>query len=232
MTERYEQGNVLIDTLPLLDREHVSRYLGVSAVEVPDCVIAHGSRFGDVLFPIDAVFSVTAELRQGDAYEVAATGRQGLIGAELALGFHTAPRSVMTQVEGRTASMPGEAFSRCVHDSEALARAVHRHLLRRLFVAEQFIACNFAHDVTQRCARWVLMLHDEIGRDEFALRHEFLGMMLGLRPRAAAQAAEVLTAMGVVRYSGEALAVLDRDALLETACECYEAQRRFAPAAR
>ncbi|MEA2720762.1 MAG: hypothetical protein QOJ39_2626, partial [Candidatus Eremiobacteraeota bacterium] len=57
-SERYELGNVLIDTLPLLDRERVVRHLEVFDAEVPDCIIAHGGRYDVVLFPIDAVFSI------------------------------------------------------------------------------------------------------------------------------------------------------------------------------
>jgi CRP-like cAMP-binding protein len=228
-TGRYENGNAVIDALPALDRERIVPHLDVFMADVPECVVSHGQEFDDVLFPIDAVFSVTAELRLGHVYEVAATGRLGIVGAELALGVKTAPRSVMAQIEGRSARMSREAFTRCVEDSAALTRAVHQHLIRRLFVAEQFIACNFAHDTTQRCARWVLMLRDEIGRDEFLLRHEFLGMMLGLAPAAAAQAAEPLRGMAVLRYDDEVITILDGDGLLDAACECYEAQRRFAP---
>jgi CRP-like cAMP-binding protein len=184
-----------------------------------------------VLFPIDAVYSVTAELRLGNVYEVAVIGRQGLVGAELALGVESAPRSVMTQFEGRAARMRGDAFAEYVESSRALARAVQRHLLRRLYIAEQFVACNFAHAVTERCARWILMLRDELGREDFGLRGEFLGMMLGMQPSAAVAALTPLEQMNLVRYDGERLALLDHDGLLDVTCECYEAQRRYAPTA-
>ncbi|MEA2721446.1 MAG: hypothetical protein QOJ39_3310 [Candidatus Eremiobacteraeota bacterium] len=230
-TERYERGNLLIDALPAPDRARVIERLEVFRPDVPECVVSHGHEFEDVLFPIDAIFSITAELRLGHVYEVAAIGRQGVIGAELVLGVASAPRSIMSQVEGRSARMRRDAFDACVNDSVALARAVHRHLMRRLFIAEQFIACNFAHDVTQRCARWLLMLADELGRNEFVLRKEFLGMMLGLPAEAAGAAAATLDRMDLIRYADERVALGDVDALLDVTCECYEEQRRFAPVA-
>jgi len=78
-TERYQGGNLLIDGLPAPDRDRVTASLEVFQAEVPECIVSHGQEFEDVLFPIDAIFSVTAELRLGHVYEVAAIGRQGVI---------------------------------------------------------------------------------------------------------------------------------------------------------
>ncbi|MDB5027912.1 MAG: Crp/Fnr family transcriptional regulator, partial [Candidatus Eremiobacteraeota bacterium] len=86
------------------------------------------------------------------------------------------------------------------------------------------------HSVSERCARWILMLTDELGREEFELRHEFLGMMLGLPAGEVQAATQDVSAAGAIRYAGERLTVLDRDALLDLTCECYEAQLRYWPA--
>lgn len=64
----------------------------------------------------------------------------------------------VAQIDGRAARMSRSAFLACIDESRALSRAVQRYLVRRLYTAEQFVACNFAHDTTQRCARWILML--------------------------------------------------------------------------
>jgi CRP-like cAMP-binding protein len=219
----------LVDSLPAAERALVASHLEVFEADVPACVLVRDAPIKDVLFPIDAVFSTTADLRLGNAYEVAATGRQGLIGAELVVGVERAPRSVMAQIEGRAARMSRSAFLQCINESRALSTAVQRYLVRRLYTAEQFVACNFAHDTTQRCARWILMLFDEVGREAFVLRAEFFGMMLGLPPPSAVAAAVPLNRLRAVRYENEELEVLDRDKLLPLACECYEEQRRFVP---
>ena len=228
---KYEEGNILIDTLPPEERARIVPSLTVFRAEPALCVVPKDRSIEDVLFPIDAVFSTTAELRLGNVYEVAATGRLGIVGAELALGVAAAPRSVMAQVEGRAARMSRETFLQCMNDGVAFARAVYGHILRRLFIAEQFIACNFAHSLTERCARWVLTLQDEAGRGEFELRTEFLGMMLGMKPNQVVPATQVLQDLGAIQYADENVKVLDEAALLEAACECYTAQRRFMPVA-
>jgi hypothetical protein len=42
-------------------------------------------------------------------------------------------------------------------------------------------ACNGRHLVEQRLARWLLMAHDRTDGGEFAMTHNFLSMMLGVR---------------------------------------------------
>jgi CRP-like cAMP-binding protein len=228
---KYEEGNVLIDTLPAEERARIVPSLKVFRAEAAFCVVPKDRSIQDVLFPIDAVFSTTAELGLGNAYEVAATGRLGVVGAELALGVAAAPRSVMAQVEGRAARMPRETFLQCMNEGVGFARAVYGHILRRLFIAEQFIACNFAHSVTERCARWVLTIQDETGRGEFQLRGEYLGMMLGMERNHVVPATQVLRKLGAIDYTDENVKILDSATLLEAACECYNAQRRFLPVA-
>ena len=225
----YTDGNSVIDTLPKAERERIVPHLSVFDVEAPDYVVASDGPFNQVLFPIGAIFSITATLEQGHTYEVAATGKQGLIGAELALGVAFAPRSILAQVEGQAAAMHPAEFLQCLAHSVTFTQAVHRHMVRRLFIAEQFVACNFAHTLTQRCARWILMLRDEAGRDEFGLRREFLGMMLGLERRDTEHATELLRSCGVIRYENEVVSVLQAESLAEFSCECYESQRRLQP---
>jgi len=229
LSAAYTSGNAVIDTLPKAERERIIPHLSVFDVEVPGYVVPHDAPFHEVLFPIGAIFSVTATLERGHTYEVAATGKEGLIGAELALGVAFAPRAVLAQVEGASAAMHPATFLQCLARSMTFTQAVHRHMVRRLFIAEQFVACNFAHTLTQRCARWILMLRDEAGRDEFGLRHEFLGMMLGLDRCEAEHATEMLRSCGAIRYTDEIVSVLQVEVLAEFSCECYESQRRLRP---
>ena len=44
----------------------------------------------------------------------------------------------------------------------------------------QSVVCNARHPLPGRLARWLLMYHDRLGRDEFELTHEFMASMLGV----------------------------------------------------
>ena len=47
--------------------------------------------------------------------------------------------------------------------------------------AMQIAACNKSHVLEARLARWLLMVRDRLGRNEFYLTQDFLARMLGVR---------------------------------------------------
>ena len=190
--------------------------------------ISRGEPITAAYFPVDTVFSVLVEFAGGDCYEADTIGREGLVGGELILGADVASRSVICQVGGRFAQMPLDAFQRCIADSPSFRDAVQRALLMQWYRAQQSIACNVAHTMPERCARWTLLTHDAIGRSEFPLRAEYLAMMLGVRTDVVAEPMRVLEAIGAIRFADGCVSVLSQDRLREAACECYAAPANYA----
>ncbi len=225
----YRDGNVFLDTLPAAEREALRDELAVFEIDAPDSIFARGASIEFVYFPIDSLFSVTAELRRystTEVYEVGMLGREGVVGAEVALGVPRSRRFVLTQVAGRAARLRADALVRRVRTSPALLGALHAYVLRRIYSAEQLVGCAFAHSDTQRCARWILTVRDKVGRSEFELRREFLAMMMGMEPKATEETTGGLQAAGIIRYDeAETIAILRPRRLLEAACECYEQLR-------
>jgi CRP-like cAMP-binding protein len=85
--------------------------------------------------------------------------------------------------------------------------------------------CNRVHSVDQRCARWLLMSQDRVGRDQFPLTHEFLARMLGVRRASVSQAAEGLQRAGLIEYRQGWIHIVDRARLEQQACEDYRLSR-------
>jgi CRP-like cAMP-binding protein len=219
--ERYESGNRLIDGLPAPDRAELISRLTMMTAEEASGGISRGERIGAAYFPIDAVFSVLVELSGGECYEADSVGREGVIGGELVLGAGVAARSVVCQVGGRFAQMSVDDFGRCVARVPSFAAAVHRALLMQWYRAQQTIACNFAHTLVQRCARWTLLTHDASGRLEFPLRAEYLAMMLGVQTHMVTEPMAVLQSIGAIRRGDETVSIASERRLREAACECY-----------
>ena len=69
------------------------------------------------------------------------------------------------------------------------------------------------------------MCHDRVEGDELELTQEFIAQMLGTRRSGVSEAAILLQAAGLIRYSRGHITVLDRDGLEGFACECYEVVR-------
>lgn len=90
-----------------------------------------------------------------------------------------------------------------------------------LTLLAQSAGCNRAHAVEARLARWLLMTHDRVGRDEFPLTQEFMGQMLGVGRATVNTAASLLQRAGFVRSIRRRITVADRAGLESAACECY-----------
>ncbi len=68
--------------------------------------------------------------------------------------------------------------------------------------------------------------HDRAGANEFAMTHEFMAMMLGVRRPGVSLAAGVLQKAGLIHYVRGRMAVTDRPGLEAASCECYHVARR------
>jgi len=80
--------------------------------------------------------------------------------------------------------------------------------------------------MAQRCARWLLITHDQAGEDSFPITQEFLSHMLGVRRATVNEAIGVLRQAALIRFTRGKLTVLDRHGLESASCECYEAVKR------
>ena len=83
-----------------------------------------------------------------------------------------------------------------------------------------------AHRFEQRCARWLLMLHDRVEADHFPLTQKALARMLGVRRATVSEVASRLQSRGLVRYRRGVMALVDRAGLEKAACDCYKVVRR------
>jgi CRP-like cAMP-binding protein len=85
----------------------------------------------------------------------------------------------------------------------------------------QLVACNRRHNVVERLAHWLLLLHDRVGADEMSLTHEFLSFMLATRRAGISEAMAALTEAGAIVARRNRARVVDRAKLEALSCECY-----------
>jgi CRP-like cAMP-binding protein len=104
---------------------------------------------------------------------------------------------------------------------------IHRYAAFTLRITSQAIACNALHTVEARACRWLLMIHDQAGCDEFPMTHEFLAFMLGVRRQTVTVVAGALQAAGLIGSRRGVIIIRDRARLEEASCECYAAIRGY-----
>lgn len=173
-----------------------------------------------VFFPQDCVASLVGAT-VGGMVEVATIGREGMVGLPILLGGEPMPSRTFVQVPGVARRIQVAAFRRLIADDAALRERLLRYVQALFAQVSQSVACNRLHSLEERCARWLLMTHDRVGRDEFSLTHEFLAEMLGVRRPSVSIAARTLQDAGGIRYRRGRVAILNRRRLEQAACECY-----------
>jgi CRP-like cAMP-binding protein len=90
----------------------------------------------------------------------------------------------------------------------------------------QTAACNGAHPLEGRLARWLLMSHDRVMTNELELTHEFIALMLNTRRPGVSVAAGKLQDDGVIKYKRGHVTIVDREKLESISCECYEVVKK------
>jgi CRP-like cAMP-binding protein len=108
-----------------------------------------------------------------------------------------------------------------------LHRAALRHASVSMATAMQIAACNNAHLVDERCARWLLMTSDHLSMNSFFLTQAFLGQMLGVRRSGVSEAATGLQKRGLITYRRGRIEILNRAGLTAASCGCYATIRNL-----
>jgi CRP-like cAMP-binding protein len=197
-----------------------------------DVTHALGAQVEHVDFPVGAMVSVVATLDNGDIVEVGAIGNEGFVEVDAVLGSYESRRATFCQVGGQVARMPIDRFVERMESSPKFARLMRDSATAALFRTQQFVACNARHTVLQRCARWLLMTSDRVGREQFSLTHDFLAIMLSVRRAGVSEAASVLQRRGAIEYQRGMVTIVDAVRLGNEACECYETCKAVSAAPR
>jgi len=87
------------------------------------------------------------------------------------------------------------------------------------------VACNSAHSLKQRLARWLLMMRDRGDAEVLQITQGLLGEMLGVQRPSITHAAEALERAGLIERGRRQVTILDRKGLIAASCECYQLVR-------
>jgi CRP-like cAMP-binding protein len=222
---RDPRSNRILEALPAEDRDRLIRGMVLVALPIKTVLFEPGEPIRAVHFPIDGVISLVTPLDDGAIVEVATVGNEGMVGVPLFSGGSLAVRAI-SQVSGSSLRMDAAAFLAEVDRPGAFSDLVHQYLSALFGQISQAAACNRLHTNEERLSRWLLMSHDRVGVDDFAITHEFLGQMLSSRRATVTLSAGILQAAGLIRYHRGHVSILDREGLESVACECYGSIKR------
>ena len=212
--------NHVLAALPAGEARRLSGQLSEVSLEIKTVLFEPGQPIDAVHFPLDGVISLVTPLEDGAIVEVATVGNEGVVGVPLVPGGSLAVRAI-SQVPGRALRMEAPRFLTEMGRRGALYEVVQNYTSALFGQIAQAAACNRLHSNEERLSRWLLMSHDRVGVDEFAITHEFLGQMLGSRRATVTLSAGILQAAGLIRYQRGHVTIIDRHGLEGVSCECY-----------
>jgi CRP-like cAMP-binding protein len=213
--------NWLLRGLPREEHELLAPHLESISLTVGQVICEVNAPVEYVYFPENGVISHLSVMTDGSAVETATIGHEGMSGIAVFHGVDRTPEHAFVQVPGEAERMSAEAFRRVIKQTPVLDALLGRFTVALITLIGQNSGCNRKHSVLRRCARWMLMSHDRVGRDGFELTHHVLSQMLGVRRASVTEAALALSQAGAIEYRRGFVNVLDRQALERASCECY-----------
>jgi len=103
-------------------------------------------------------------------------------------------------------------------DLDPACRFIFQKLMQRyceytMRFAHQTAACNSLHTIKQRACRWLLLVQDRAGTEQFALPQAILAEMLGGRRQSVSEVATFLRKKGLIEYRRGHITIVNRKKL-------------------
>jgi len=221
-------ANLLLAALPPQELERMLAALDPVRVEVGAVLCEPGEPIRHIYFPHDCLISLMAVAEGRMTLEVGLVGREGMLGATVALGHEMTQVRAVVQRAGSASRIDATQLRAECARNPSLQRVLYRYTDTLLAQAIQIAVCSRYHVLEARLARSLLVTRDRLQSDRFHLTHEFLAHALGVRRVGVTKAASALQQQGYINYSRGNIEILDPEGLAAAACTCYEIVREAA----
>lgn len=215
-------GNGILAGLPRADRKRLQPHLETVELRLGQVLHEPGARIAHCYFPDEGFISLLTVLASGKAAEVGMVGREGVVGASVAVGVRHAQLRALVQGAGSATRISAARLREQFERSDRLRRGLFRFNSDLLGQFARTAACNRFHTAERRLARWLLVTRDRLRSERFQLTHQFLSQMLGVRRVGVTNAAGSLARQRLISYSRGNVRILDGKGLEAASCGCYE----------
>ena len=220
--------NNLLRRLPLNIAESILKSAEFTHLDLRDTLSEPNLPIRSVVFPESGVISVLLQMEDQSLIEIATVGNEGLLGLPIAMGIEASQELVFCQVTGTAWVIPADTFAQMTKKYAELKQLCDRYSVIFFDQVSRNAACSRSHNVSKRCARWLLQTQDRCQHNEFVLTQEFLALMLGVSRTSVNIAAGGLAKNQFITYVRGKVKVIDRAGLEKASCACYSSMRDFA----
>jgi CRP-like cAMP-binding protein len=132
---------------------------------------------------------------------------------------------LLVQIPGSAARMSRAAFMRAMESMPSFRSLMFAYVQAFLEQVMVPVACNGAHSLKERLARWLLMMRDRSDEDALLITQNLLAEMLGVQRPIITNAAGELERAGLIERGRQQVTILNRPGLMAASCECYQLVR-------
>ncbi len=212
-------ANRILDSLTQADAVSLRPHLELVPLAANAVLYEEGVTMTYVYFPVSGMISLVTGFGRASV-ESATVGSEGMLGLALFLGEHAAQGKCIARIRGEAWRLPAAMFTELVERSPAFSASLKRYTAARLSVTYRSAGCRLLHTLANRSARWLLLVHDCVPGDRYALAHADLAEMLGLRRASVTIALGAFQRDGIISSRRGIMTILDRRRLEAEACEC------------
>lgn len=188
-------------------------------------LIEPGEEIRQIYFLHHGMVSKLTPFADGSEVEAALVGREGAVGAAVAIGLRYSVTRDVCHVEARASQLPRSVLLDACAASPVILGAVQRYVIWKLSCAIRSGACNARHTVGQRLCRWLLTSSDVLESRHIGLSQDVLGKMLGVQRTSINPILQELKAAGAIDIARSQISVRQPALLMARSCECYAAMR-------
>ncbi|AWM07163.1 Crp/Fnr family transcriptional regulator [Bradyrhizobium symbiodeficiens] len=186
-----------------------------------------GDEVAAVHFPCGpALVSFAVPVEDDREVESLLVGREGAVGFSAGRGPSLAYSRVVVKLSGTLVRLPLRGLEQAQQRSATLQEVFARYADCQFAQLLQTAACNAAHSIEQRAAKWIISTQERTGGAEIPLTHEQLAGMLGVSRSYASRVIQMFKARRILATRRGAILILDATALEARACCCNDWVRK------
>jgi CRP-like cAMP-binding protein len=212
---------LLLRALPIENLERLWPHMEFVALQPKRVLHYAQTPMKHLYFPEEGLVSVVAQAGDGKSIEGWLVGREGFIGIPILLGEECPSHRRVVQVAGSALRIHADSMIEAMEEMRPLRNLLLYYVQVVLMQTGQLSACNAAHGVQQRVARWLLMAQDRCGTDSLPLTHDILARMLGIRRATVTDCIMTLEREGILEKARSLIRIIDRSRLKAACCTCY-----------
>jgi hypothetical protein len=223
MVETLLGGNNLLSYLRPSDLDLIKPNLRPVHSPANSVLYDPGQNVQTVYFPcFRTLVSFLVMTDDGGSVESLLVGREGAVGGIVSHGYLPAYSKIVVQSGGDLLSLPLAVLDDCKTKSRSIENLFARYadcMVAQLF---QTAACNAAHSIEQRTAKWITAAIERSGSREVPLTQERLAAMLGVGRSYISRVIGTFKEENTLAVRRGHLIVKDEERLRHRACGCHE----------